>query len=142
MENEDLPSVLAIEGKSFANPWSPSAFMGEIANNDISFPYVIVHQNSEEIIGYIIYWMLDEEAQISNFAIHPAYRGCGIGKKVLKQVLKELQDSGVFYVFLEVRPSNRPARQLYEEMGFEIFGVRKNYYRFPDEDALVMGKTL
>jgi len=142
MNKEDLPIVLAIEGKSFANPWSASAFLGEIANKDISFPFVIVLQGGGEVIGYIVYWILEEEAQISNLAIHPAYRGFGIAKNVLNQVLDKMQSSGVLYVFLEVRPSNMPARLLYEEMGFEIFGIRKNYYRSPDEDALVMGKTL
>jgi ribosomal-protein-alanine N-acetyltransferase len=142
MKEEDIAFVFAIEKRSFANPWSKAAFLGEIANTDISYPYVIVHPAGDKLIGYIIYWKLDEEVQISNFALHPDYRGRGIGKKVLKNVLEELHKAGVLYVFLEVRPSNFPARLLYEKMGFEIFGVRKNYYRLPDEDALLMGKSL
>ncbi|MBN1223665.1 MAG: ribosomal protein S18-alanine N-acetyltransferase [Candidatus Aminicenantes bacterium] len=142
MKEGDIPSVLAIEKRSFANPWSMSAFIGEIANKDISYPYVIVHRTGDKVIGYIIYWKIDEEVQISNFALHPDYRGSGVGKKVLQDVLDELHRGGTLYVFLEVRPSNFPARLLYEKMGFEIFGVRKNYYRTPDEDALIMGKTL
>jgi len=134
--------VLSIEKRSFANPWSMSAFLGEIANRGISYPYVIVSESGDKIIGYIIYWKLEEEVQISNFAIHPDYRRCGLGKKVLRDVLEELRKSGALYVFLEVRPSNFPARFLYEKMGFEVFGVRKNYYRSPDEDALIMGKSL
>ena len=142
MIEEDTPLVLAIEKRSFGNPWSMSAFLGEIANKDISFPYVIVHQTEDKVIGYIIYWRLGEEVQISNFALHPDYRGFGIGKKVLQSVLDDLCRADVFYVFLEVRPSNFSARLLYEKMGFEVFGLKKDYYRSPDEDALIMGKTL
>lgn len=134
--------MIAIENRSFANPWKRSAFIGEIANNDISYPFMVVHQITGKNLGYIIYWKLGEEAQISNFALHPDYRRAGLGEAVLWHVLDELKKAGVLYIFLEVRPSNYPARLLYEKMSFSVFGVRKNYYHNPPEDALVMGKSL
>ena len=142
MEERDLPDVIAIENRSFPNPWKMSTFIGEIANRGISNPLMIVHQMTEKKLGYIIYWKLNEEAQIGNFAIHPDYRGCGLGEAVIGQVLGGLKKTGVLYVFLEVRPSNYSARLLYEKIGFSVFGVRKNYYHSPPEDALVMGKSL
>ena len=142
MEEEDIPAILEIENVSFQNPWRASTFSGEIANRGISYPYVIVHRNFERIIGYIIYWKIQEEVQISNFAIHPDFRKKGIGEAVMRSVIKAIQRGGGAYVFLEVRPSNLAARNLYKKLGFKILGTRKDYYQTPLEDALIMGRPL
>ena len=142
MEEEDIPAILEIENVSFQNPWRASTFSGEIANRGISYPYVIVHRNFERIIGYIIYWKIQEEVQICNFAIHPDYRKKGIGEAVMRSVIKAIQRDGGVYVFLEVRPSNLAARNLYKKLGFKILGTRKDYYHTPLEDALIMGRPL
>ena len=142
MEEEDIPAILEIENISFQNPWRASTFSGEIANRGISYPYVIVHRNRERIIGYIIYWKIQEEVQICNFAIHPDFRKKGIGEAVIRSVIKAIQRDGGVYVFLEVRPSNLAARNLYKKLGFKILGSRKDYYQTPLEDALIMGRPL
>lgn len=142
MEEDDIPIILEIENFSFRNPWQTSTFAGEIANNGVSFPYVIVHRNFERIIGYIIYWKIQEEVQISNFAVHPDFRRKGIGEAVMRRVIKKIQRDGGVYVFLEVRPSNLAARSLYKKLGFKILGTRKAYYQTPMEDALIMGRPL
>ncbi len=142
MEEDDIPSVLEIENVSFQNPWQASTFLGEIVNRGISYPYVIMHRIFERIIGYIIYWKIQEEVQISNFAIHPDFRGKGIGEAVMRRVIKTIQRDGGVYVFLEVRPSNLAARSLYKKLEFEILGARKGYYHTPVEDALIMGRPL
>jgi ribosomal-protein-alanine N-acetyltransferase len=142
MEEDDIPSVLEIENVSFQNPWRASTFSGEIANRGISYPYVIVHRIFERIIGYIIYWKVQEEVQISNFAIHPDFRGKGIGETVMRRVIKAIQRDGGVYIFLEVRPSNLAARSIYKKLGFQVLGTRKGYYHTPVEDALIMGRPL
>jgi ribosomal-protein-alanine N-acetyltransferase len=142
MEEDDIPSVLEIENVSFQSPWQASTFSGEIVNRGISYPYVIMHRIFERIIGYIIYWKMQEEVQISNFAIHPDFRGKGIGEAVMRRVIKAIQRDGGVYVFLEVRPSNLAARSLYKKLEFEILGARKGYYHTPVEDALIMGRPL
>lgn len=142
MAEEDIPSILEIENVSFQNPWRASTFSGEIANRGISYPYVIVHRNFERVIGYIIYWKIQEEVQICNFAIHPDFRKKGIGEAVIRSVIKAIQRDGGVYVFLEVRPSNLAARNLYKKLGFKILGTRKDYYQTPLEDALIMGRPL
>jgi ribosomal-protein-alanine N-acetyltransferase len=142
MEEEDIPSILEIEAASFQNPWRASSFSGEIANRGISFPYVIVHRNLERIVGYIIYWKIQEEIQVSNFAVHPDFRGRGIGEAVMRSVIKAIQRDGGVYIFLEVRPSNLAARNLYRKLGFKVLGTRKDYYHTPLEDALIMGRPL
>ncbi len=142
MEEEDIPSILKIENVSFQNPWRASTFSGEIANWGVSFPYVIVHRIFERIVGYIIYWKIQEEVQICNFAIHPDFRRKGIGEAVMRTVIKTIQRDGGSYVFLEVRPSNQAACNLYKKLGFKVLGSRKDYYQTPLEDALIMGRPL
>jgi len=142
MEEEDIPSILEIENVSFQTPWRFSTFSGEIVNKGISFPYVIVHRIVERVIGYIIYWKIQEEVQISNFALHPDFRGKGIGEAVMRRIIKAIQRDGGVYVFLEVRPSNLSARSLYNKLGFKVLGTRKDYYQSPLEDAIIMGRPL
>ena len=142
MITADLPAVNAIEKASFSNPWSDATFRGEIQNEGISFPTVIIHDPDRRIAGYIIYWLIRDEAQINNIAVHPDFRGQGIGKAALKIILKEIQEKGAEFVSLEVRPSNAPALALYRKLGFKVLGSRKGYYTNPPEDAYVMGLSL
>jgi len=61
---------------------------------------------------------------------------------MLNDILRQIHDQGANYVILEVRPSNLAARMLYNKLGFKVLGIRKKYYRLPEEDALIMGKRL
>lgn len=142
MDKRDLCDVLKIENLSFPNPWRESTFQGEVDNYLISFPYVIAHSVKKNVIGYIIFWHVEEEVQISNFAVHPDFRRMGIGEEVMRQMLERIVRRGAKYIVLEVRPSNIAARSLYGKFGFKIWGVGKNYYRNPSEDAIIMGKIL
>jgi [ribosomal protein S18]-alanine N-acetyltransferase len=139
MEERDLSSVLAIEKRSFPNPWHESTFRGEIQHLPISFPLVIVHATLDKVIGYIVFWLIGEEVQINNVAVHPDFRRLGIAEQVLRQVIEQARWKGVNFIALEVRPSNRGALGLYKKIGFRMLGVRKKYYTNPAEDAFVLG---
>jgi len=140
MDERDLPFVMEIEWRSFSNPWPESSFRGEIENRGISHPSVIVYRPQDRIIGYILVWLKGDEAQISNFALHPDYRRLGIGRRILEDTLRMIRRKGGRFVMLEVRTTNFPARRLYSRYGFSPLAVRKNYYQDPVEDALVMIK--
>jgi len=142
MEQEDVPSVLAIERVSFPSPWQESTFRGEIQHRPISYPLVVVHSTMHKIIGYIIYWQIGEEVQVNNIAVHPDFRRLGIGEQVLRQVVEEIRFRGGKLVTLEVRPSNAGALRLYKKLGFRMISVRKGYYAFPPEDAFVLALHL
>ena len=142
MEAADLPAVIEIETRSFPNPWHESTFRGEIQHRPISFPLVIVHNALDRVIGYIIFWVIGEEAQINNIAVHPDFRRLGIGEQVLRQVIQQLRSSGAVMVTLEVRPSNVGAQTLYRKLGFRMIGIRKGYYTNPPEDAFVLALHL
>lgn len=142
MAEKDLPYVCAIERASFPNPWHEMTFIGEIHNKSISFPYVVVHKMEERVIGYVIFWHVRDEIQISNIAIHPDFRRKGIGVAVMRQILEQVKRERAKFISLEVRPSNSAALNLYKKLGFEILGIRKDYYHNPKEHALVMGKRI
>ncbi len=142
MTRKDLPYVLAIERRSFPNPWSPAVFEGEIDNVPISNPNVIIYQPVRQIIGYVNYWIRHKESQISNIAVHPRFRRQGVGEEALHRIMVRLRHQGIWSLILEVRSSNKAARALYEKLGFRLLGVYQDYYSLPIEDALVMGKAL
>ena len=71
-----------------------------------------------------------------------AHRGKGYGRLLLEEFLRIGKKEGVGKVFLEVREGNLPGRGLYEALGFQIFGRRKDYYRDPIEDALLMERII
>ena len=85
--------------------------------------------------------MLDE-ADITNVAVRPQYRRQGIGLQLVTMMLGMMGRLGVTSVLLEVRESNIPAIRLYERYGFTAYNKRKNYYRNPAEDAVLMVVTL
>lgn len=142
MKDADLPAVHEIETLSFTNPWSDATFRGEIQNKGISFPMVIVRASDARVAGYIIYWHIQDEVQINNVAVHPDFRGKGIGEAAMRLVLKEIREKGANFATLEVRVSNTAATRLYEKLGFKVLGSRKGYYTNPVEDAYVMGLVL
>jgi len=142
MKEEDLSEVMAIEKMSYPNPWPEPSFRGEMGNRPFSNAYVIVERSKRKIIGYVLFWKVEEEAQITNIAVHPDYRRRGIARYMLNDILRQIHDQGANYVILEVRPSNLAARMLYNKLGFKVLGIRKKYYRLPEEDALIMGKRL
>jgi ribosomal-protein-alanine N-acetyltransferase len=142
MREEDLPQVRTIEIGSFSNPWSENTFRGEIQNTSVSFPLVVVLKPGERVIGYIIFWHIREDVQINNLAVHPEFRGRGIGEALMRHIIDRVKKNGATFITLEVRPSNTAAVTLYQKLGFEILGTRKNYYTNPDEDAYLMGLVL
>lgn len=142
MKEEDLPNVLEIEQVSFPNPWHKKTFIGEILNHPISFPLVVVHGVQERVMGYIIFWHIHDEVQINNIAVHPDFRRMGIGEAVVNMVLSKVKMEGARFITLEVRPSNFAARALYNKLGFEVLGIKENYYIRPLEQAFIMGKRL
>lgn len=133
---EDVKALHQIELHSFTLPWSEEALHNELSKNRFAHYTIIEYEG--EIVGYCGVWIIVDEAHITNIAILPEYRGKGLGEKLLWAVMQLARQSGALTMTLEVRLSNEPARFLYEKLGFEPGGVRKNYYADNQEDALVM----
>ena len=142
MQENDLPAVRTIEALSFSNPWSDDTFRGEIQNTSISFPFVVVRRPGDEVVAYIVFWLIRDDVQVNNIAVHPDCRGLGIGEALMQFAIAKVRGEGAAFMTLEVRQSNTAALTLYKKLGFEVLGTRKNYYTKPDEDAFVLGLVL
>lgn len=79
--------------------------------------------------------------RITNIAVHPEFRGMGIGNKILEELIKLCEKRNIPSMTLEVRISNTIAQNLYKKFGFKEAGVRKKYYGDNDEDALIMWRN-
>ncbi|MGE5576238.1 MAG: ribosomal protein S18-alanine N-acetyltransferase [Syntrophothermus sp.] len=138
MRVADINPVWAIEKLSFSAPWSKSAFHSELLENDKAV--YLVARLGRQIVGYIGMWIVLDEGHITNLAVHPNYRGRGIGRQLLQAMAELGKMRGVRRLTLEVRISNIVAQQLYVKMGFVASGIRPRYYHDNNEDALIMWK--
>jgi ribosomal-protein-alanine N-acetyltransferase len=90
------------------------------------------------VVGYVVAWVVADEAEIANLAVTQERRRSGIGRRLLEAAASEAEVAGARMVYLEVRESNAAARALYGSGGFTLVGRRSRYYRNPSEDALVL----
>lgn len=137
----DLNEVVRIERSCFADPWSEESFRRLLPGHPAIFQVLVVPPE-DRVAGYVIAFALGPDAEVLNIAVEPASRGKGFAGQMLDVLLIDLGRRGVKAAFLEVRESNTAARGLYGSRGFREIGRRKNYYRRPVEDALVMRRIL
>ena len=130
-----LSSLAAIEAASFSDPWSERMFAEALDNPAIT---LFVLFEDETLVAYAIFVFLPPEAELLNIAVAPTLRRSGAARMLLDYADGILLEKGVSETFLEVRESNTAARALYTSRGFVPVGKRKNYYRYPTEDAIVM----
>ena len=90
--------------------------------------------------GYVGSQSVMGESDMMNIAVHPDYRRQGIAEALVLALVSRLKSEGNYQLTLEVRASNTPAQRLYEKLGFTEVGRRRNYYRAPREDALILQK--
>ncbi len=118
--------------------WSAESFKSEAAKDNGIVLYTVENGN---VTGLICGFFAADEAEITSVAVAPEHRRKGIAAKLMERyfdALSEVTNS----VFLEVRESNSAAIGLYEKFGFEKISIRKNFYSFPDENAVVMQKLM
>lgn len=139
MAAADLPAVMTIELTSYSMPWTEATFRGLLRRQDAD---CIVAEGAGRPVGYAVSWSVLDQCELGNVAVSRAWRGMGIGRTLVGDVLRRAAERRVREVFLEVRPSNPVAQRLYFSLGFEVVGRRRAYYQNPIEDALVMRLTL
>lgn len=131
----DVDSVLAIEQASFADPWNRSAFVELLDDPRVAF---LIADAGGVIRGYVVAWFVLDEGEIGNLAVHADARRQRVGALLLDGAIAAVRKSRVEALYLEVRDSNAAARALYASRGFTEVGRRREYYRRPKEDALVL----
>ena len=134
----DLPAIREIEKASFKTPYSDFYMKTLLKHADVY--YVAEYQG--KIVGYVIARVESGNlGHIISIAVHPDFRGLGIGKALLEKAEETLRDLGCYRVYLEVRVSNRIAVNLYRKMGYVFVRVIEGYYS-DGEDAYLMIKSL
>ena len=137
MNESHVKQVAELEKICFSDPWSENSVASEL-NNPLSV-WLVAEENGI-VCGYVGSQTVLDETDMMNIAVHPDFRRKGIAAALIAELVRLLKERGSRILRLEVRESNAPAISLYETMGFTQLGLRKNYYRNPKENALILGK--
>lgn len=135
MEVHDLEQVMEIEQVSFPTPWSRDSFEIEITRNPNAF--YIVAEFQGKVVGFAGMWLTAGEGHITNLAVHPSFRRCGLGELLVLSLTQRCIAEKARGMTLEVRERNLAAQGLYRKCGFIQVGRRRYYYLNTGEDALV-----
>ena len=137
MKAEHVPQIADLEKLCFADPWSEMSIASELQS---IWSHWLVALEEEQVVGYVGSQSSIDEADIMNIAVHPDFRRKGIAEALINRLAADLKARSIHALMLEVRVSNDSAIALYEKLGFREVGRRKNYYRNPKEDALILRK--
>ena len=137
MNSDHVAQIAALEKICFSDPWSQRSIASELDNG---LAFWLVATEGEQVAGYIGSQTVMDETDMMNVAVHPDFRRQGIAQALVSTLVEKLREKGSHCLTLEVRASNTPASALYEKLGFLEIGRRKNYYRNPREDALILRK--
>ena len=137
MNSSHVAQIAQLEKICFSDPWSEKSVASEL-DNKLAFWLVAVEE--ARVAGYIGSQTVMDETDMMNVAVHPDFRRQGIAEALVNTLVENLKKMGSRCLTLEVRASNVPAIALYEKLGFAEIGRRKNYYRNPREDALILRK--
>ena len=145
MNEHDLVEVCAIEEMSDLSAWGWDAYHVEMQSPIDTVMLVARIQSAVskyEIAGFIVARLIAGELHVNNVAVRPEFRGRRIGSTLLQTTLRLAQGRSATIAQLEVRSGNEAAQKLYKRCGFEVVGRRRDYYRAPTEDALLMSRSL
>jgi ribosomal-protein-alanine N-acetyltransferase len=135
---EHLDAIYNLECECYSDPWSKKTFRQEIDN-----PHVVGFVALDPIpVGYTFMRLTMDEGHIENIAVSPDCRKRGIASLLMDALLVEANNRNLIGLTLEVRQGNRKAMALYHKYGFIVSGYRRDYYRDPYEDAVIMWKHL
>ena len=137
----DILRVCEIENAAHVSPWTPGIFKDCLRVNYLCR----LMEVNQDLLGYGILNIAAGEAHLFNICINPDFQRKGYGRKLLYHLLDLARDQKANSIFLEVRPSNRAAVELYLDTGFVEVSVRKDYYPASEgrrEDAIIYARDL
>lgn len=137
MNSSHVLQIAELEKICFSAPWSERSIASELENK---LAFWLVAMEEDRLAGYIGSQTVMGETDMMNVAVHPDFRRRGVGEALVNALVENLKTMGSHCLTLEVRVSNAPAIALYRKLGFSEIGRRKNYYRNPKEDALILRK--
>lgn len=135
----DLDRMMEIENDSFTAPWSRESYE-ELAPLDTI--NIWVAKIGDELVGYMLFQYIAEDMELHTIAVDAHHRKKGIARRLIGHMIEKAREYGVKRIFLQVRPTNVAARNLYGSFGFAPVGIRKAYYNDNGEDAMVLKMEL
>ncbi len=137
MRRKHLRSVLRIEEQTSSTPWSLGLFLSEIRRDERDY-VVALSADDDRVLGFAGLLYVFGEGHVTTVAVDPNVQGGRIGTRLMLELLRRAIERGSDSITLEVRASNAAALALYRRFGFAPSGVRKDYYKDPTEDALIL----
>ncbi|MBO5683063.1 MAG: ribosomal protein S18-alanine N-acetyltransferase [Clostridia bacterium] len=134
---EHIKAAAKIEAQTFSEPWSEESL--KLLTTE-AYPSFAISEG-DELLAYVGTSRVLDELQILTVATANSARRRGFGRAILKALDEYAKDNAIALISLEVRESNTAAIELYRKAGYSVAGVRRGFYRFPTEDALVMIKN-
>jgi len=134
-DTKDVDVLALISEESLDLPWKSGDFKQAIES---ALAVVCVAEDADGVFGYVVLYHAADEGEVPSVAVSASKRKQGAAKALMQAAFSKAEAQGVKKVFLEVRESNRPARALYDGLGFLQVSVRKNFYTNPTEDACLM----
>lgn len=135
----DLPAAAELERACFSHPWTEQALAEDLDNELLTLLAAVGEDGT--LLGYGEVRTVLDEGTLERIAVAPQFRRHGAAEALLRRFLDDGREKLAFLT-LEVRAGNVPAIGLYEKLGFEVVGRRRNYYREEGEDALLMTVVL
>jgi ribosomal-protein-alanine N-acetyltransferase len=135
----DVDAVHALECSVFPHPWSHGNFMDSLSSGYDA--WVLVDADGGSLVAYFLLMYAVDEAHLLDVAVAAGRQGAGIGRRLLDRIAARSRDKGMASIFLEVRPSNERALEVYRRYGYSEIGRRKGYYPAHEgtrEDAIIM----
>ncbi len=137
MRRRHLRNVLRIEEQTSSTPWSLGLFLAEVRRDERDY-IVALSAEDDRVVGFAGMLYVFGEGHITTVAVDPKMQGGRIGTRLMVELVRRAIARGSDSITLEVRASNDAALALYRRFGFAPSGVRKDYYKDPTEDALVL----
>ena len=135
MNSSHIEGVFEVSKLSLAEAWNIESIEKELSNKLAKY---LVALDENKVIGFLGMWVVFDEGDITNIAVHPEYRKQGIGNLLMDNLITLCNENNINSLTLEVRESNLPAQNLYKKHGFKEEGIRKNFYDNPKENAIIM----
>ncbi|MDL2296052.1 ribosomal protein S18-alanine N-acetyltransferase [Lachnospiraceae bacterium OttesenSCG-928-E19] len=139
MKENDSKEIADVEKKVFSDAWSEKGILETFRQPNA---IILVAQKNDRIQGYFILYHILNEGEILRIAVCDEARGKGIGSQLILEAEKRCKKLGVEKLLLDVRESNEIARKFYKRHGFVEDGIRRDFYRKPTEDAVLMSKEI
>jgi ribosomal-protein-alanine N-acetyltransferase len=135
----DLERVDELEHRLFADPWPRGSFLDALADPRA---VCLVAERGGDVAGYLVATALPPSAELQNLGTAPEQQRAGVGRALVEALIDTCRARGLRELALEVRVSNAAAQALYRTLGFRLVGLRRGYYRRPEEDALLMARRV